>query len=249
MTTTLAERRDTGAINEAEDVEILPPVRCMTCGKVLRESYYKAMIDMVGKNIETDDLLIKLYKDLAMIIRNEFNKHGSIEKTAKTLGLTKFYNIVSKKETNRTIGSVIENIIFLIEDQVQQLLDEDLDIEEVLETLQLDKLLDESYQNLKNYKYKPEDVFEKLKINKPCCRTSISFAPKIAIPSYIGAVTGYNIEPDKYEPEEEQVIPESPPKDKASKLKALLKKAKERSTLNPQEKSKEGKKQSRYYAI
>jgi DNA-directed RNA polymerase subunit N (RpoN/RPB10) len=239
---------------KAEDVEILPPVRCMTCGKILRESYYEAIDDMVGKKIQVDDLLIRLYKDLAMIIRNEFNKSGSIEKTAKDLGLSKFYNIVSKKESNRTggnrtIGSIIENIIFLIEDQVQQLLDEDLDIEEVLETLQLDKLLDESYQNLKNYKYKPEDVFEKLKINKPCCRTSISFAPKIAIPSYIGAVTGYNIEPDKYEPEEEQVIPESPPKDKASKLKALLKKAKERSTSNPQEKSKEGKKQSRYYAI
>lgn len=239
---------------KAEDVEILPPVRCMTCGKILRESYYEAIDDMVGKKIQVDDLLIRLYKDLAMIIRNEFNKSGSIEKTAKDLGLSKFYNIVSKKESNRTggnrtIGSIIENIIFLIEDQVQQLLDEDLDMEEVLETLQLDKLLDESYQNLKNYKYKPEDVFEKLKINKPCCRTSISFAPKIAIPSYIGAVTGYNIEPDKYEPEEEQVIPESPPKDKASKLKALLKKAKERSTSNPQEKSKEGKKQSRYYAI
>jgi DNA-directed RNA polymerase subunit N (RpoN/RPB10) len=233
---------------KSEDVEILPPVRCMTCGKILRESYYEAIDNMVGKKIQVDDLLIRLYKDLAMTIRNEFNKNGSIEKTAKALGLSKFYNIVSKKESsNRTIGSIIENIIFLIEDQVQQLLDEDLDIEEVLETLQLDKLLGESYQNLKNYKYKQEDVFEKLKINKPCCRTSISFAPKMSIPSYIGAVTGYNVEPDKYEPEEE-AIPESPPKDKASKLKALLKKAKE-AKKETKDLPREGKKQSRFYAI
>jgi hypothetical protein len=114
-----------------------------------------------------------------------------------------------------------------------------------LERLQLDEILGDAYKKLSNSTYKPEDVFDKLNISKPCCRTSFAFTPKMPNPSFIGPILGYDIEPDQPEPEPEPE-PEPVQNNKASKLRSLLLKAKAKKQEKKQEQIQ---KISKFYAI
>lgn len=228
---------------ETVDVIDLPPVRCMTCGKILRQNYFDAYDQLVGEKINQEDLLIKLYKELAVIIKKEYNQTEDLKTAAKNLNLGKFYDKVNEKD-RKYVNQFIESIIFLIEERSQELLQKGYDVKQILERLQLDEILNYAFSKLQNAKYKPEDVFDKLNISRPCCRTSMSFTPKMSNPFY-GPILGYDIEPDKQEPEPEpepEPVPE--PKDKASKLRSLLLKSKEKKQEKPTIK-----KISKYYAI
>jgi DNA-directed RNA polymerase subunit N (RpoN/RPB10) len=226
---------------ETVDVVDLQPIRCMTCGKVLREKYFDTYDELVGTIVSQDDLLIRLYKQLALIIKNEYDKTQDLKLVAKNLNLEKFYDKVEAKN-RKYVNQFIESIIYLIEERSQELLQKGNDVEQILERLQLDEILGDAYKKLVNSKYRPEDVFDKLNISRPCCRTSIAFTPKMSNPLY-GPILGYDIEPDQPEPEPEPE-PEPVPKDKASKLRSLLLKTKEKKQEKPTIK-----KVSKYYAI
>ena len=241
------ESKEAKESKEAVDIISLPPVRCVTCGKVMREKYYDLYEELVNTKLNTEDLLLQLYKELAMIIMSEYQIQDSIESTIKSLKLEKLYHLIRKKETS--IQSLIEEITFVLEEQANKLLKQGKTIDEILERLDLDDLLFNTYQKLRSYKYKPEDVFVKLNLTRPCCRLTIARPPKMANPSYIGENTGYDLDPGVVEEIVEEVseperIPEPEPKSKGASLKNMLLKAKEKKKENPTIK-----KVSKYYAI
>lgn len=208
----------------AEDIISLEPVRCMTCGKVLREKYFDTMEEYVGKRIETNDLLTKLYKELVIMMKDEYQKTQDLSYAMKNLNLSKYYESV-KNKSPKYVMEIIENVILKLDVEMQDLLRKGKELDEVLEVLQLDDILLDKWKKLKSYKYKTEDVFEKLEIKRPCCRQTISFRPKMAIPSSFGPITGYD-EPESFVEEIVEVEPE--PLDKASKLRSLLLKSKQK---------------------
>jgi len=231
-------------VEKVVDIVNLPPVRCMTCGKVFREKYFDTYDELVGTIVNQEDLLIRLYKQLALIIKNEYDKTQDLKLVAKNLNLEKFYDKVEAKN-RKYVNQFIESIIFLIEERSQELFKKGNDVEQILERLQLDEILGDAYKKLSNSTYKPEDVFDKLNISKPCCRTSFAFTPKMPNPSFIGPILGYDIEPDQPEPELEPE-PEPVQNDKASKLRSLLLKAKAKKQEKKQEQIQ---KISKFYAI
>jgi DNA-directed RNA polymerase subunit N (RpoN/RPB10) len=227
---------------EAEDITRLPPVRCMTCGKVLREKYFDTMDELVGQKLDPNDLLIKFYKGLTILIKNQYEQMEDFDGVITELGLEDYSSLNKEK----TLGNKIENLLLNLDAEIQVLLKKENSIDEIMDILRFsqNQPIYKLYTKVKSLRYKPEDIYDKLNLKRPCCRTSVSFAPKIAIPS--GPITGYDIEPEKEESYVEEVVEEPVPSksDKASKLRGLLLKAKEK-----KEKSKEIKKVSAYKAV
>jgi DNA-directed RNA polymerase subunit N (RpoN/RPB10) len=98
------------------DYEELLPVRCITCGKVMREKYLEEM-EKVGQPLDMED--VRRIKELEPSM---------------------------------------------------------------------------SLADIRKIKYTKEFLFDKIGINKPCCRSTIAFPPKIAVPRNIGPVTGYDLD-------------------------------------------------------
>ena len=226
-----------------KDIVDLPPVRCFTCGKVMLEKYFEEMDEYKDRKLDIRLVFDKLLMILEQVILDRYSKSKkSLGDVFTEIGLDELYDnvaLVKRKYINDTVQDVIQQISLYVDEQIAK----KVSGSKILSNIGLDEILGESYLKIKDMKYSQEDVMNRLGLKRPCCRATVVFRPQMALPKTMGAVSGYDIDPDKVDEElskvEEVLEEEDISKkniDRAKTMREKLQALKSKASAKPKEK-------------
>jgi DNA-directed RNA polymerase subunit N (RpoN/RPB10) len=223
-----------------QDIVDLPPVRCFTCAKVIREKYFEQLEQLQNKKLDTRTIFDKLLLVLEQVIYEKYSKSKSqkIEDVFDEIGLGELFENVplkKRKYVRESIQDVIQQISSFVDDQISK----KQSGSKILKNIGLDQILGDAYLQIKDLKYSPEDIMNQLGIKRPCCRTTLIFTPKMGLPKTLGPVLGYDIEPEAEQSKVEEVVEEEVPKtskDRAKSMREKLQALKSKESVKPKEK-------------